>query len=137
MGVGQLAALTCGVLASMNIGPAKATDYNCFLPTVTTSTIEKGNPTTETQRDESVKFRINVARDDEFALIDGLKFSIVRERGSVTFFGVVSGAAVGLDVITVYSRQVTGGLYAVEFRQVTILGNPIASQNVGVCVPLL
>jgi hypothetical protein len=40
-----------------------------------------------------------------------------------------------VDVVTVYDGKSGDGQFAVESRQATILGKPMAEQMVGVCVP--
>jgi hypothetical protein len=126
-------------LLSFGLAPtvsrAATIDYHCRLPLVTTSSIENGAPKTETSRDDSVEMNVVVSNTGSYAIIERDKYSVHLGAGYVAFYGVASGVADGLDVLTIYATPVSGGQYAVESRQVTILGHPMASQMVGVCVP--
>jgi len=135
-GVKVLVSLLCFGLAP-TVSRAATIDYHCRLPLVTTSSIENGAPKTETSRDDSVEMNVVVSNTGSYAIIERDKYSVHLGPGYVAFYGVVgaSGYADGLDVLTIYSTPVSGGQYAVESRQVTILGHPMASQMVGVCVP--
>jgi hypothetical protein len=136
-GVKILVSLLCFGLAPTVSHAAATIDYHCRLPLVTTSSIENGAPKTETSRDDSVEMNVLVSHTGSYAIIERDKYSVHLGPGYVAFYGVVdaSGYADGLDVLTIYSTPVSGGQYAVESRQVTILGHPMASQMVGVCVP--
>jgi hypothetical protein len=114
---------------------AAAADYQCRLPLDTNSTVKNGTPETKTERDDTIAFTISVSRDTTFALIDGDKFIVFKGAGFVTFYGIVNKMAKGFDIITVYDTKIDGGFYAVESREVTILGQPSASQMVGMCRP--
>lgn len=116
-------------------GTALAANYHCHLPLDTTSAFKNGVPKTETSLDDTIRFDIITSPDGSFASIDGFKFFPLKGPGYLTFYGTVNAAANGFDVVTIYDAKVGEGQFAVESRQVTILGQPMASQMVGVCAP--
>jgi hypothetical protein len=117
-------------------GTASATNYQCRLPLVTTSEFVNGGPKTETARDDTVVFVVRVSPAGDFAVIDGVRFQLIKGPDYLAFFGAAVGMSSGVDVLTIYDTRVSGGQFSVESRQVTISGKPIASQMVGVCVRL-